>query len=77
MNLADTKWSLVSSGEPGAETPVMEGSTLTLEFDAGGQASGSGGCNSYGAQDEVQGNRLSSGEITRTLMACEPEGIGE
>jgi heat shock protein HslJ len=25
----------------------------------------------------VQGNRLSFGDITRTLMACAPKGIGE
>jgi heat shock protein HslJ len=77
VNLADTKWMLVSFGEPGAETTVIEGSTITLAFDAEGQAGGSGGCNSYGAQYEVQGDKLSFGVITRTLMACDADGIGE
>jgi putative lipoprotein len=76
-NLANTKWKLVSFGKPGAETPVVESSTITLEFKAEGQAGGSGGCNSYGAHYEVQGNRLSFGEITSTLMACEQEGLGQ
>ena len=55
-SLADTKWKLVSFGQPGAETPVIDGSTITLEFDAVGQAGGSGGCNAYSAQF---GHRLS------------------
>ena len=75
-NLADTKWMLVSFGQSGAETPVIVGSSITLEFDSPGQAGGSGGCNTYGTQYRVQGNMISFGEITRTLMACEQEGIG-
>lgn len=74
-NLANTQWRLVSFGEPGVETPVMESSSITLEFDTQGQVDGSGGCNSYSARYEVQGNQLSFGEITRTLRACEQEGI--
>lgn len=76
-SLADTKWRLVSLGEAGVETPVLEGPTVTLEFDAGGQVVGSGGCNSYGAHYQVQGNLLSFREIIHTQMACQQEGIGQ
>ena len=41
--LADTIWKLVFFGEPDAETPVIEGSSITLSFDAEGRAGGSGG----------------------------------
>jgi heat shock protein HslJ len=77
QSLANTNWRLVSSGEVGAETPVVAGSTITLEFDSEGQASGSGGCNTYGAQYAVQENTLSFDEITRTLRACAQEGLGQ
>jgi len=70
-----SQWSLVSFGEGETETPVIEGSTLTLEFGEEGQAGGSGGCNSYGAKYEVKGNTLTIQEITSTLMACADEPV--
>ncbi len=76
-SLADTKWTLASFSQVGGELPVVNGSTITLEFNAQGQAVGSGGCNAYTAHDEVQGNMLSFSEITHTLMACQQEGIGQ
>lgn len=75
--LAGTSWRLLSYGMPGAETPVIEGSTITLEFDSEGRAGGTGGCNSYGAHYEVQDKALSFGEISRTMMACTQEDIGK
>jgi len=76
-SLANTKWRLVSLSEAGVETPVLEGPTVTLEFDAGGQVVGLGGCNSYGTNYQVQGNLLSFREIIHTQMACQQEGIGQ
>jgi heat shock protein HslJ len=76
-NLANSQWKLVSFGESGSETPVVEGSSITLEFEAEGQAGGSGGCNSYGAKYEMQGNTLTFQEITSTLMACTDEQVME
>lgn len=75
-NLAYTKWMLVSFEKSGVETPVTVGSSITLEFDSQGQIGGSGGCNIYGTQYEVRDNMISFGKITRTLVACEQEGIG-
>jgi heat shock protein HslJ len=81
-SLANTKWVLFSFGWPGAHTgveatPVIEGSTITLEFGSGGQAGGSGGCNSYSAPYEVQANKLSIGQITSTLITCEAGGVDQ
>ncbi len=75
--VADTKWILVSFGVPGRETPVLAGPRITLAFDAQGRASGTGGCNSYGAQYRVQGNTLSFDDVTHTLMACQLPDISQ
>ncbi len=73
--LAGTEWTLVSLGAPGAETPVVLGSEVTLQFDAQGHAGGSAGCNSYGGSYQVQDGMLSFGEVVSTMMACAEEGI--
>ncbi|MCI0576435.1 MAG: META domain-containing protein [Chloroflexi bacterium] len=74
-DLANTQWSLVSMGAPGAEAPVVAGSTITLAFEAAGQATGSGGCNSYGGEYRVEGNTLSFSNVASTLMACLDEAV--
>jgi heat shock protein HslJ len=56
--LLNTSWSLVSFGQPSAQMPVIEGSKVTLQFNAEGEASGSGSCNSYSAQYHVKENLL-------------------
>lgn len=67
--LENTHWNLVSFGPAGAEQPVVAGSAITLML-AGGQAGGSGGCNSYGTTYRVDGNSISFGQVTGTLRAC-------
>jgi heat shock protein HslJ len=70
-SLANTRWNLVSYGEPGSETPVIQGTGVTLHFQAGGAAGGSAGCNTFGAQYEVMGdNQLSITQIASTSMDC-------
>jgi heat shock protein HslJ len=74
--LENTNWNLVSFGGPGAEQPIIEGSAITLML-AGGQAGGSGGCNSYGGTYQVDGNNISFEEVVRTERACLEEGVTE
>lgn len=65
-NLSGSRWNLVSMA---GETPV-EGSTITLDFlngDLGGNAS----CNSYSAPYTLEGETLTVGQATSTMMACE------
>jgi heat shock protein HslJ len=76
-NLAGTQWTLASMGRPGSETPVVAGSAVTLQFEADGQAGGSGGCNSYGGQYEVQDNTISFSQVMSTLMACADESVNQ
>ena len=74
--LTGTRWKLVAYGEPGSETLIMQGTDVTLQFDDGSQAGGSGGCNTFGAQYEVaEGNVLSITEVISTQMACDKESL--
>jgi heat shock protein HslJ len=75
--LSGTHWQLVSFGQPGAETPVSAGTPVTLEFQENGQAGGSGGCNSFSVQYQVQAGELTFGPIASTKMACTGAGIME
>lgn len=72
-DLAGTAWMLESIGE----TPVIFGSRVTLTFEDGGQATGLGGCNSYGAGYRIEGDSIAFEDVTSTLMACEPAEIME
>jgi len=69
-SLANTQWMLKSFGSASVEQMVAEKSPITLKFEAGDRAGGSGGCNSYGSNYQVQGNRLSFGPILSTKRAC-------
>jgi heat shock protein HslJ len=75
--LAGTQWNLETFGPAGAETPLVSGSTITLEFGEDDQAGGSGGCNTYGGEYQVQDGALSLGEIISTEKACLEEGVME
>jgi heat shock protein HslJ len=73
-NLADTEWTLISYGIPGAETPVVASSRVTLKFGSAGQVSGSGGCNSFSGHYENRDNTVSFSAMNSTLMACMEQG---
>lgn len=75
--LLSTVWELVAFREGGTESPVIEGSRVSLEIDENGQAGGSGGCNSYGGQAKIEANNISFSEIHSTLMACLDDGVME
>ena len=62
-------------GISGAEIPVVEGSTVTLEFAEDGQLGGSGGCNYFGAAFELEGNTIKITDVVSTLMACADEQV--
>lgn len=71
MNLEGTQWSLVSLGDAAAQTPLVEGSTITLLFGEDERVAGSSGCNSYGGEYEVDGMNIEFGDAFSTMMACE------
>lgn len=69
-SLANTEWRLVSFGTAGAESPVIEGTTITLKFGADGRVAGSAGCNSYGGSYSERGDSLSFSRLVSTKRAC-------
>jgi len=84
--LAGTTWDVIgyNTGTQAVRS-VVNGTTLTLEFDEAGKAGGSSGCNTYdgpyttsGDYSVVGGQPVTIGPIASTKMACvEPDGVME
>jgi heat shock protein HslJ len=70
--LNGTAWTLTSIDH----TAPLKGTKLTIEF-AEGKVSGSSGCNSYSGSYEINGEKISTGPIAMTLMACVDPGMME
>lgn len=49
---------------------VIDNLQTTLELGADGRTSGNGGCNGYGGQAEIAGDRISFNSMISTMMAC-------
>ncbi len=70
LPLEGTTWQLIEYvGAAGGVVSVPAGVTVTATF-ANGTLSGNGGCNNYNASYTVDGNKLSIGQVTSTMMAC-------
>lgn len=75
LELEGVLWRLIEyADEAGGMSPVLEGTTVDIEFE-GSQMGGSSGCNRYfGSYTLEEGNRLTfDAEIGSTQMACPPE----
>jgi heat shock protein HslJ len=71
--LTGTSWRLLYY----RKSTVMEGTEITATFEDG-QVKGMAGCNSYFGAYQVQGQRLTVGQVGVTEMFCmEPEGLME
>ena len=77
--LEQNKWSLNSYGDQNNPEQVLDGTEITATFDkAKGEVSGSGGCNTYFATYEIDGNNLSISNLAWTERAClSPVGVME
>jgi heat shock protein HslJ len=74
--LANTSWKLESLGDPGAPTAALPDAAVTLTFDGAKEAiGGNSGCNSYGGTYQVDGAKLTFGQIVGTLMACASQPV--
>ena len=63
--LNGTSWELTAI----SKHPPIEGSHITIAFEDG-QVNGNSGCNSYGGEYQVSGNKIEIGMMMSTLMAC-------
>jgi heat shock protein HslJ len=70
--LPNTRWRLIAMGErPQAVAPIPPAASITLNFDAQGAASGSGGCNAYATGQVSHGAAtLVMSQVTATTRAC-------
>ncbi|HET6861833.1 MAG TPA: META domain-containing protein [Pyrinomonadaceae bacterium] len=69
-SLAGTQWRLDSFGKAGDEKPILDGTSITIQFGTDGRASGSSGCNSYSGTYNAEGEHLSFGQMISTMRAC-------
>ena len=68
--LASSTWVLASlNGQP-----PLPGSHLTLTFDQS-EFSGFGGCNRFGGEYSIDGDRLEPGDMEQTLEGCVEPGV--
>jgi heat shock protein HslJ len=73
--LVGTAWRLESFELGAVAQSVIAGSTVTLNLDQAGAVSGSGGCNSYNGQYEVEGSTIKIQNIIMTEMACAEQAV--
>lgn len=68
--LNGTSWQLAEiAGKPALSAPKV-----TLEF-KDGQAGGNAGCNSYGGDYQVNGNKIGFSQMISTMMACADQSV--
>ena len=70
-------WELVSYGDSANPTPAVIDVDTSFVFAEAGTISGNVGCNSFGGDYEVDGNKITFGSISSTLMMCEDPVIGD
>ncbi|MGD8458339.1 MAG: META domain-containing protein [Anaerolineales bacterium] len=76
--LEGVTWKLAAMGAEGSPKPAVGDGRVTLAFDFGeGRVFGNGGCNSYSAEFDINGDKIAIGLAMSTLMACFPEEVME
>lgn len=64
-------WKLISYGSPTNLTPAAPDVDTSIEFASDGTLSGNVGCNGFGGDYKVDGEKIIFGQIISTLMFCE------
>jgi heat shock protein HslJ len=79
QSLGGTSWQVISyNNGKGGVTSLIIGTKITANFGEDNKLTGIGGCNSYFADYEIDGEKISIGPAGATEMAClEPEGVME
>ena len=73
-SLTGPTWRLVSYGDPDNPTAVLEGTSITAEFepetDNSGTVGGTSTCNGYSTRYTLDGDQISFGPVAGTMMMC-------
>ncbi len=64
------EWTLVSYGDASNPTPALPDVETSINFNEDGTFGGNVGCNSFGADYKVDGDRITFGSIMSTMMFC-------
>jgi heat shock protein HslJ len=64
-------WKLTSYGDAANITPAIPKVDTSIKFDSNGQISGNVGCNSFGGNYKVSGDKIAFSSIISTMMYCE------
>lgn len=70
-------WKLISYGDPAGPTPAVPEVDTSVIFGEDGTVSGNVGCNSFGGNYKLDGNSITFGPISATLMMCADPAIGD
>jgi heat shock protein HslJ len=70
-------WELVSYGDPASPTPAAADVETSVVFGEDGTITGNVGCNGFGGDYEVNGDTITFGPISSTLMLCEDTAVGD
>ena len=73
-------WKLTAFGPAASPTPAVADTEAGLAFNKDGTITGNSGCNGFGGNYEVDGDKITFSEVVSTLMACddprmEQEGV--
>ncbi len=64
-------WTLTSYGSSTNPTPAAPDADTSIEFASDGTLAGNVGCNGFGGDYKVDGDKIVFGQIISTLMFCE------
>ena len=70
-------WELVSYGSPASLTLAAPDVETSIIFDEGETIRGNVGCNDFGGDYKVDGDKITFGPISSTLMMCADTAIGD
>jgi heat shock protein HslJ len=70
-------WKLVSYGSPANLTPAAADVDTSVIFGEDGTISGNVGCNNFGGDYKVDGDKITFGSISSTLMMCADPAIAD
>lgn len=69
--LIQGKWTLISYGSPSDQIAAVPDVEAHIEFDSEGSMNGNVGCNGFGGDYSVSGDKINFGPVMSTMMFCE------
>ena len=70
------KWKLISYGDAVNPIPALPNVDTTIQFE-NGQVSGNLGCNGFGGEYKLKGDKIIFGSLVSTMMYCEETSVQE